>query len=110
MTEPKAWAVGDPCPGCGGSLRPQRRPTAAEAKAFTDSENPRALPPGVDSASDEQHAELGDLHRCADCGYAARVPRPAKKARPTEPADAVPAPAAAPRPAKKRKAAAKAAE
>jgi predicted RNA-binding Zn-ribbon protein involved in translation (DUF1610 family) len=69
------WTPGDPCPNCGGALIPLRRPTDAEkrAAARTDNVGPATLGPTIDSASDDQYAELGDLHRCTSCGYASRV-------------------------------------
>lgn len=63
----------DPCPACGGELKPARVPTDAEfAKAF-DRENPVTLPPGTDTAKPEDRAELGDLYRCVTCRYQARI-------------------------------------
>lgn len=65
---------GDACPRCGGSFKAARVPTDAEhAKAF-DRENPTALPEFSDTASPDQRAELGALHRCMTCGYQTRFP------------------------------------
>jgi len=68
----KTLAPGDPCPGCGGDMKPARVPTDAEfAKAF-DKENPVALAPGTDTAAPDVRAELGALYRCVTCRYQAR--------------------------------------
>jgi hypothetical protein len=72
-TEAKPWTVGDACPACSGELAPVSKPTDAQRAAANNRDNPTPLPPTVDSATPEQIAELGDLHRCRGCGYSARV-------------------------------------
>jgi hypothetical protein len=69
---PIALKAGDPCPACGGELKPARVPTDAEfARAF-DKENPVALAPGVDTAPAAQRDAIGVLYRCVTCRYQAR--------------------------------------
>lgn len=58
MTEPKELHPGDPCPACGGELKPATH----------------------DTASDEQRAELGDLHACTSCRYKTRFKADAERA------------------------------
>jgi hypothetical protein len=72
-TVAKPWAVGDPCPGCNGDLKPVPLPTDAQRAAASNRDNPVPLPPTVDHADPPQIAELGTLHRCGGCGYASRV-------------------------------------
>jgi rRNA maturation endonuclease Nob1 len=64
--------AGDACPACGGELKPARVASDADYSKAFDRENPVTLPPGTDTASPEQRAELGALHRCSTCGYQAR--------------------------------------
>src|SRR5436309_15151607 len=72
---PKELKRGDPCPNCRGEFKPAYVPTDEEfARAF-DKENPVALPLGADTAPKAQRDELGELHRCTNCGYQARFPR-----------------------------------
>ena len=78
MSKPtKPPAAGDPCPSCGNELKPARVATDAEWAAFTDRENPSALPHGTDTATPKQRAELGELYRCVNpaCGYKTRIPK-----------------------------------
>ncbi len=71
---------GDKCPRCGGSFKAVRVPTDAEYQKAFDRENPGTLPEGCDTASPEQRAELGALHRCLDCKYETRFPQEAPAA------------------------------
>lgn len=71
---------GDPCPRCGGFFKPARVPTDAEFAHAFDRENPGTLPENADTASPDQRAALGVLHRCPSCGYQTRfeaAPAPA---------------------------------
>lgn len=74
MDEPKPWHVGDPCPACGGELKPAPVPTEEQRARAEDREIREALPRHYDTASAKQIAELGTLYRCDSCRYAARVP------------------------------------
>ncbi len=79
--EPKVLKRGDACPACGGTLRPARVPSDDEYRKAFDRENPIALPPGSDTASPDQRADLGQLFRCQSCGYQHRFkdePAPAE--------------------------------
>jgi hypothetical protein len=70
--EPKTLTRGDACPRCKGSFKAAGVPTDAQyAKAF-DRDNPTVLPDYMDTASPEQRADLGALHRCGGCGYTTR--------------------------------------
>jgi len=72
MPEAKPLKKGDPCPNCGGELKPAPTMTAEQhAKAY-DRENPQSMPSNYDTAHPDVRAELGDLYRCHSCGYAAR--------------------------------------
>ncbi len=102
LTKP-APKAGDPCPNCGDEFVAHRAPTDAEFAAFSDRENPRALPPRVDTAPAAVRAELGTLYECRnpDCRYRTRIPAgpdaPAesgKPAAPSAPAASAPAPGA----------------
>ncbi len=75
--EPKELNLGDPCPACGGELKPAYVPTAEEFAAAFNRENPRALPDGADTAPEVQRADLGALFRCSSCRYATRFKQPA---------------------------------
>jgi hypothetical protein len=81
--------AGDPCPNCGGELRPARVPTAEQSAAARDRENPTSLDPSFDTASPAQRKQLGALYRCASCPYNARFKDVKPASRPA------PAPAAA---------------
>jgi hypothetical protein len=83
MVTPKPWAVGDPCPACSGELKPVPAPSDAARAAAANHDNPVPLPPTVDSASPEQIADLGDLHRCTTCGYSSRAVKTEAKAKKT---------------------------
>jgi ssDNA-binding Zn-finger/Zn-ribbon topoisomerase 1 len=74
MPVTKELKRGDPCPTCGGKLVKAPVPTEEQWRKATDRENPQALPPGLDNATPEQRAELGELHRCERCGYSTRFP------------------------------------
>src|SRR3954453_2047701 len=63
------WKIGDRCPNDGGELRPVPAPTEKERAMTRDRDNPTPLRPGVDTATEQQVAELGNLYRCASCGY-----------------------------------------
>jgi len=78
MSEPKQLKIGDACPSCGGAMGRVAAMDADEFRKVTDRENPVARRPGVDSASPEQRAELGDLYRCQNsaCRYEARFKAP----------------------------------
>jgi|GEM_PF-2686068 len=99
--KPNELKRGDSCPSCHGELKPAYVPSDDELRRALDKENPIALPPGADSATKEQRAELGELHRCTTCGYVTRFPadKPAEPARAdersTHDATAAAAPAAA---------------
>lgn len=67
---PKA---GDPCPQCGGELEPRQQPTAEQRAAAANHENPAVLPPWVDTASEQQVAQLGVLFECTRCHYRTRI-------------------------------------
>jgi len=66
-------AAGDPCPQCGDEFVAHRAPTDLERKAAEDHEQARPLPPRVDTASEQQLAELGGLYVCRGCGYQTRI-------------------------------------
>lgn len=70
--EPIELNPGDPCPACGGELKPARVASAEEYERAFDRENPVALPAGADTATPRQRAELGALHRCTTCRYETR--------------------------------------
>jgi hypothetical protein len=77
---------GDPCPGCGGTLRKAQQPTAAErkrAEATTEVSEWVPLPPHYDTAPQHVVDALGELWKCPDCGFPHRFPAepaaPAKK-------------------------------
>lgn len=72
MPEPKPVKAGDPCPNCGEALKPAPFPSPELYAAARDRENPRTLPAHYDTATVEQHRELGTLYRCA-CGYVTRI-------------------------------------
>lgn len=72
MAEAKPLNPGDPCPNCSGTLEPVPQPTAQQRQLAANRDNPIPLPPFVDTASEEQIRELGDLHRCGRCGYITR--------------------------------------
>lgn len=73
--EPKVLKLGDPCPGCGGTLTKRQQPTDAERKAaeprFND-DRYVPLPTHYDTASKETVEEHGELWTCLHCGYPAR--------------------------------------
>lgn len=69
MGETHTLSPMDPCPACGGGLHSVRAATPAEWAAFTDRENPRPLPPRVDSLDPARVADLGALYACGGCGY-----------------------------------------
>ena len=72
MPDPKVLKKGDPCPNCGGELKPAPTMTVEQhAKAY-DRENPSSMPSHYDTAHPDVRADLGDLFRCATCGYQAR--------------------------------------
>lgn len=73
-TEAKPLQPGEPCPACGGDLKPAPVPTAAQRHAAADHENPVPLPAHFDTATEEFRAEHGALSRCVGCGYASRFP------------------------------------
>ncbi len=74
---------GDACPRCGDSFKAAPVPTDAQyAKAFDRELNP-GLPEGMDTASPDQRAELGALHRCMQCGYCTRFLPDASAAKAT---------------------------
>lgn len=72
MQDPIELKAGDPCPNCQGELKPAPVPTDEQAAKARDRENPIVLARQFDTATAEQRAELGALHRCATCGYEAR--------------------------------------
>lgn len=63
----------DPCPNCGAALElvPQPTPDQRAAAARRD-DSWIPMNPRLDTAAVDTIADLGDLHRCASCGYAAR--------------------------------------
>lgn len=63
---------GDPCPGCGGTLRHAQQPTDVERAKAANREDPVPLPPHYDTAPKDVVDELGELWRCGTCGYPAR--------------------------------------
>jgi rRNA maturation protein Nop10 len=71
---------GDACPSCGGELKAARVPTPEQFAKSQDRENPVSLLPGMDTATPEQRADLGDLFRCPECGYNTRFAPVAAKA------------------------------
>jgi hypothetical protein len=73
-TDTKSWAVGDPCPGCGGDLKavPAASDEQRTAAASKDANAWVPIPPTLDHAEPAQIAKFGALHRCA-CGYQSRV-------------------------------------
>lgn len=73
MNDPIRLSPSDPCPACGGAFRYVRAATSAEWAAFTDRENPRPLPPRVDSMDPARIPDHGELYRCTDCKYAVRA-------------------------------------
>lgn len=72
MHTPKELKRGDKCPRDGGELRAVPVPSDADYQRAFDRENNHGLPEGVDTASPEQRAELGELFKCERCGYQAR--------------------------------------
>lgn len=95
---------GDSCPACHGELKPAYVPTDDELRRATDRENPIALVAGADSATKQQREELGELHRCTNCGYVTRFPAEssASPARADDRSHSDTAPAAAAAPATDR--------
>lgn len=77
MKEPTVITPSDGCPACGGEFRRHRAASSSEWAAFMDRENPRPLPPRVDSMDPARIPDHGTLHRCPDCGYQLRAPDPA---------------------------------
>ena len=72
MTDPKPYKLGDPCPGCGGTLEKCPQPTDAQRRAAantTDANKWVPLPPHYDTAPAEVVAEHGELWKCPRCGY-----------------------------------------
>ncbi len=90
-SEPKEWAVGDPCPNGCGDLVAVPAPSDAQraAAARNDSNSWVPIPATHDSADPAFIAEHGSLYRCPACGYQSRATAP-------EPSHAAPAPAPAP--------------
>lgn len=86
--EPKTLTLGDACPACSGELRPAFVPSDDQYRKAFDKENPIALPAGADTANADVRAELGELHRCATCGYQHRFKPTDKKAPKGKKADA----------------------
>ncbi|MGH9408219.1 MAG: hypothetical protein ACRD1V_02045 [Vicinamibacterales bacterium] len=82
------WKVGDPSPVSGGPMMKLRRPTDAEKRALArrDGAGPATLGAFVDSASDDQHAELGDLYVDPLTGYQARAKAEAESKPAQQPA------------------------
>jgi hypothetical protein len=80
--EPKAWAVGDPCPNDGGALRLVPAPSDEQRRlaASKDASEWVPLPRSTDSAEPSFVAEYGALYRCPDCGYESRADAPAPAA------------------------------
>jgi len=77
MPHPKILKLGDPCPACGGEIRPAPQATDAErAKAVSTREDYVPLPTHYDTAPVDVIAELGPLHRCRDCGFTHRFGSP----------------------------------
>lgn len=75
MATAKPWVLGDPCPNGCGSLVPVPPPSDSERAraASKDANSWVPIPPTKDSADSDQLAELGPLHRCPICHYAARI-------------------------------------
>lgn len=69
MSDPKPLKRGDSCPQCHGRFVLAPVPTDEQYRKAFDRENPGTLPPGYDTASPDQRAELGELHVCSGCGY-----------------------------------------
>jgi hypothetical protein len=78
MSKTIDYKLGDPCPGCGGTLRKAPQPTDAERAKAANREDPIFLPPHYDTAPKEFVEEHGELWRCPDCGYPARFKPEAK--------------------------------
>jgi hypothetical protein len=83
MTKTIELTPGDPCPGCGGTLRKAVQPTPEERARAIHKEEPQPLPPHYDTAPLDVVQELGELWRCPECGYPARF-----KPEPTAETDA----------------------
>lgn len=79
--EPRVLKPGEPCPGCGGTLRKAQQPTDAERAHAAQRDDPRPLPTHYDTAPKEVVDEHGELWRCPDCGYPARFKVQALAAR-----------------------------
>ena len=69
--DPKELKKGDPCPNCGGELKPLPAMSPEEHARAYGRESQEGRPEGVDTASPSQREALGELHKCA-CGYQAR--------------------------------------
>ena len=69
MSEGSVLTATSPCPACGSGLHSVRAATPEEWAAFTDRENPRPLPPRVDSMDPARIPQHGSLYRCSGCGY-----------------------------------------
>lgn len=82
--------VGDDCPIDGGEFVRREPATDKQRAAAKDRDNPVPFPPLVDSATEGQIAELGELYVCATCGYRTRMHPEAPEPEP----EAAPAPQA----------------
>ena len=65
----KPFVLGEPCPGCGGTLVKAPQPTDAQRALAAHREEPQPLPPHYDTAPKEVVEEHGELWKCPTCGY-----------------------------------------
>lgn len=80
MSDPRELKAGDPCPTCGGALTldPRQDPAALIARHTRNADSPPAAARYKD-AVEAKVAEFGLIHRCAGCGYQARLPTARRK-------------------------------